>query len=141
MGNQAHEVTAPNRFKVLGKLPSLNEYTKACRGQNGWVAGAKMKERVEADICWCIKSAMSWKELRKVTVPVVIHFEWHERTKRRDLDNIRFAAKFLLDALQKMGVLPNDNPQWVRGLSDTVVYDKWDGVIVTIEPAEVQDGR
>ena len=30
MGNQAHEVTAPNRFKVLGKLPINNKLAAAC---------------------------------------------------------------------------------------------------------------
>ena len=69
------------------KLPSFNDYTKACRSNK--YAGAKMKEQAENDIGWYIKTLPKFKK------PVKIVFEWVESNKKRDLDNICFAKKFI----------------------------------------------
>jgi Holliday junction resolvase RusA-like endonuclease len=61
-----------------------------------------------------------------------VRFEWHEKTKRRDADNIAFAKKFILDALVKMGVLPNDSRKYVKGFYDVIIDDKSDFVKVEI---------
>ena len=62
--------------------------------------------------------------VRPIKTPITIHFHWIEPNTRRDLDNIRFGAKYILDGLQESGRLPNDGWDWVRGMSDTFSVDK-----------------
>ena len=57
------------------------------------------------------------------TNPIIVHFAWIEGNKRRDLDNVAFAKKFILDGLVKAGVLKNDNCKHVTGFTDTFIYD------------------
>ena len=61
-----------------------------------------------------------------------MRFEWHERTKRRDPDNIASAKKFVLDALVKNGVLEDDSRKYVKGFYDVIVDDTKDFVIVEL---------
>lgn len=61
-----------------------------------------------------------------------MRFEWHERTKRRDADNIASAKKYILDALVKNGVLADDSRKYVKGFYDTIIDDKEDFVIVEL---------
>lgn len=107
------------------KLPSLNDYILKCRSNK--FAGATMKKKVEKDI------SMFISELPKFDKPIRINFTWVEGNKRRDYDNICFAKKFILDALQECGKLENDNRKWVVGFSDRFEIDKEYKVILEIE--------
>jgi len=49
---------------------------------------------------------------------IKIAFEWFEPNKRRDPDNIRAAAKFIIDGMVWAGMIVNDNLTHVVGLSD-----------------------
>lgn len=122
-----------NGFTIRGRLPSLNDYINACRSH--WSKGARLKEQTETDIIWQIKAARGRGQVQPVTGPVVISFEWHESDKRRDLDNIYSAKKYILDAMQKAGIIPNDNRRHVVGLYDGIIDDNQDFVIVTIQAA------
>lgn len=110
--------------EIKMKLPSLNDYVRACRTNR--FQGAKMKQEIEDDIGFYIQS------LPKLTSPVRIQFRWVEKTKRRDLDNICFAKKFILDALVKFGKLADDNRRCVTGFTDTFEYGKETKVILYI---------
>ena len=112
------------RFEIPFRLPGLNDYISAMNSNRH--KGNKLKRQTQADISWFMKN------LKPVTGQVVFIFEWHEATRRRDIDNVASAKKFILDALQEVGVLPNDNSRYVVGFSDTFIYDKTDRVIVTI---------
>ena len=116
------------KFEINQKLPSLNEYTKACRANK--YTGAQMKQEIETQIWADVKQQL--KGL-KVSNPVKINFTWVEENKKRDLDNICFAKKFVLDALVKTKVIENDTQNHVVGFSDTFQYDKKGKVIVEIE--------
>ena len=107
------------------KLPSLNEYTRANRS-NQYI-GARMKKITEYEICFFIN------RLPKFEKPIRITFIWVEKDKRRDYDNIAFAKKFILDALQKCGKLENDNRKWVTGFTDKFELGKDYKVILEIE--------
>lgn len=61
-----------------------------------------------------------------------MRFEWHEKTQRRDYDNIASAKKFILDALVKNGVLVDDSRKYVKGGYDVIIDDKEDFVIVEL---------
>lgn len=106
------------------KLPSLNEYINACRSNR--FQGSKMKKEVEADIGWYIN------RLPRFDKPIKIHFHWVEENKRRDLDNIAFGKKFILDSLVKAGKLKDDNRKCVCGFTDTFDYGDTAKVILTI---------
>ena len=58
---------------------------------------------------------------------------WIEDSKRRDLDNIAFSKKFILDALVKTGKLEDDDQDHVKGFTDRFERGKAAKVIVTIE--------
>ena len=119
-----------NTFTINCKLPSLNEWWYAL-SSNKYV-GSKFKKEVEEVIGWSIKQALTSKALRKPSGAVMVRFEWHERTKKRDADNIAFSKKFILDALVKCGVLVDDSRKYVKGFYDTIIDDKEDFVIVEL---------
>jgi len=110
------------------KLPSLNDYIRACR-TNKQVA-AKFKREIEDSI------AVYIMRLPEITKPVRISFLWCEENKRRDLDNIAAGKKFVLDALVKCGKLPDDNRKQVTGFVDSFTYGKNASVTITIEEVE-----
>ncbi len=70
---------------------------------------------------------------------VTIHFHWTEENKRRDLDNVAFAKKFILDALVSLGKLENDNRKNVCGFTDTFGYGEHASVYLEIHEQEVED--
>ena len=112
-------------YTIDMKLPSLNEYINLCR-TNKYKA-AKFKENIEADI------ALFLMRMPKYTTPVKIHFHWIEGNKRRDLDNICFAKKFILDAMVKAGKLKDDNRKCVTAFTDNFYYGYETKVILEIE--------
>lgn len=111
------------------KLPSLNDYIKVCRS-NKFMA-AKYKKNIEEQIGLFIL------KMPKFTHPIKIHFTWVEGNKKRDLDNICFAKKFILDAMQKYGKLENDNRNYVYAFTDSFEYGKETKVILEIEEKEL----
>jgi Holliday junction resolvase RusA-like endonuclease len=113
------------RLEIPYKFPSLNEYIRECRANR--YSGAKMKREIELDISWF------FARLPRFDEPVKIHFHWVEDSKRRDLDNIAFGKKFILDALVKSGKLKDDNRRCVTAFTDTFSYGKTAKVILTIE--------
>ena len=117
--------------KIPLKLPSLNDYVDVCRA-NPYKA-SKFKRDIEKDIGIFIS------RLPRFERPVKIHFHWIEGNKKRDLDNIAFAKKFILDAMVKRGKLADDNRKCVTAFTDTFSYAKSAAVILEIE--EVEDGE
>ena len=79
-----------------------------------------MKRENQDVVCWCIKSA----HIAPMSGKVDIHFTWVEPNMKRDKDNIRFAAKFILDALVEQGVIRNDNWQCIGGLTDRFLVNR-----------------
>ena len=119
-----------NRFTIRGRLPGLNELIHEDRTH--WSRGAGLKADTEALIGIQIRVAMNRGECRMPSGPSRIAFDWHERNRRRDLDNVFSAKKFVLDAMTRCGMLRNDSQKYVTGLSDTFTLDKDDFVVVTI---------
>ena len=107
------------KLVIPGRLPGLNEYTRACRSSR--YAGADMKKEGER-----IVSAYIHKQLRgtKFDKPVSVYFYWYEKNLRRDPDNISgFGRKVILDALVRGGVLMDDSMAWVVHLEDYFFVD------------------
>lgn len=112
------------RVKIPFKLPSLNDYIRAERTHRQ--IAAKMKRKVQDDIGWYINALPVFEN------PVIVDFEWLEMTKRRDLDNIDFAKKFILDAMVECGKIKDDSQKYVRALNNVVTIGDEAGVIVTV---------
>lgn len=104
---------------IEGRLPNLNDYTNACRSKR--MAGARMKQECERIITSYIQHQLQGVVF---TGAVRLSFRWYEPDRRRDLDNICFAKKFILDALVKNGILVNDSWQYVKGFTDEFFIDK-----------------
>lgn len=98
------------------KLPSLNDYVRACRAHA--MAGAQMKKKTERLITPYLK------DLPRIEGPVKISCLWTDGNARRDIDNVAFAIKFILDALQKSGKLPNDGREYVKGIAHDFAVDR-----------------
>lgn len=103
---------------IYGKLAGLNDYTKACRS-NRYV-GAKMKVDAEAKITACIKEQIPNVQIENT---VELKFRWYEPNKKRDLDNICFAKKFILDALVSNKTIMADGWRGVIGFTDEFFID------------------
>ncbi|WP_302360326.1 hypothetical protein [uncultured Megasphaera sp.] len=105
------------QFTIPGTLPSLNEYVRACRSNIH--AGSKMSREAHY-LCRLGMVKLVGHKINRV----YIKFCWIEKNKRRDKDNIAFAKKFILDALQEVGILRNDGWSEIIGFSDTFAIDK-----------------
>ena len=104
------------KFVIEGELPSLNEYILTERG-NKYAAARIKKEWTEA-VAWQTKG------LPRIEKPVMVKCSWYVKDRRKDSDNIAFAAKFLLDGLVLAGVLPDDGYEWIRGIGHWFSVDK-----------------
>ena len=88
---------------------------------------------------------MVWGLAKKAKLSPVdradIDFVWVERNRKRDPDNIRFAAKYILDGLVKTGVLPGDGWAHVGSLSDKFTVGRSPGVSVGITRANDEEAK
>lgn len=116
------------KYTIDMKLPSLNDYIRVCRCNK--YQAAKYKADLEEKIGYFLAKMPRWSK------PIKIHFTWVEGNKKRDLDNICFAKKFILDAMQKHGKLENDNRKHVTAFTDSFEYGDETKVILDIEEVE-----
>lgn len=63
--------------------------------------------------------------------PVKMTFRWHIKNVRSDLDNK--SVKSILDAMQKLGILENDNINHIREIHYIAIPDKEDYVEIEVE--------
>lgn len=115
-------------FEINKRLPSFNEYTN--KNRTNRYAGAKMKQQEEDFIYLEIKRQLGNLKIKN---PVKINFTWIEENGKRDLDNVCFAKKFILDALVKAGTIKNDNRKYVTGFADNFEYADFSKVVVELE--------
>ena len=95
------------RFTIPFRLPGLNEVIG--KNRSNPFAGASLKSRTDADIQWAIVG------IRPVKAPCIVMMVFTEPNKRRDVDNVESAKKFVLDAMVKKGVLQGDGRKYVIG--------------------------
>ena len=120
-------------FIIETRLPSLNEVIKDNR--SGWQVASKRKREIEETIGYYIMAARRRGTIRPTDDPVVIEINWHESTRKRDVDNIQSAQKFILDALQKQGILINDNRKYVKQIYHHIFDSDKDYVEVILRNA------
>lgn len=118
-------------FTIHSRLPSLNDYVDACR-YNKYQA-ASFKKNIDNLICNEIRSQLKSLHIEK---PVIVYMHFVEENKKRDVDNVYSASKYILDALVKMKVLKNDNPKHVIDIKYSHEYAEESKVIVKLEEIE-----
>lgn len=122
------------KFQIQYKLPTLNDYQNACRSNP--YKGAKLKKDIDDIICLYIKKAMCEGLVAPTDKRHDFHFTWTEQSCRRDHDNISSAVKFIFDALQQAGIIPNDNWHYVGNISHT--FQLGDDYSVEVEMTETE---
>lgn len=122
------------KFEITKRLLGYNEYNNLNRKNK--YSGNTAKKKEEEYIYWCIREQLGNIKIEK---PVKIYFTWIEENNKRDLDNICFAKKFILDAMQKAELIENDNSKHVTGFTDDFKYADKSKVIVELE--EIEDEK
>ena len=116
------------RFEIHRRLPSLNDYIHKINHNR--YAGNKFKQDIQESICWEMKTQL--KNLR-INKPIILHIIWIEENKRRDVDNVYSAIKYIQDALVKMQIIKNDNSKYIVDVKHEIKYEKESRVIVELE--------
>jgi len=99
-------------FTIQGRLPGLNEITRANRAN--MFQGAKLKKDA-TQLCGQAIIVDHVPVFKNPPLSVLIC--WYEKDNRRDIDNVAGGGtKFILDALVETGRIPNDGRKWVRSI-------------------------
>jgi Holliday junction resolvase RusA-like endonuclease len=105
------------RFVIPGQLPDLNQTIAASKKH--WKYYAAEKRCQTHRVAWLVRAA----GLSPITRPVTIKFNWICKDQRKDKDNVRFAAKYILDGLVLAGVLADDGWSHITGFEDRFGVD------------------
>ena len=119
------------KFTIEQRLPSLNDYVDVCRFNK--YQAASFKRNIDSLISYEILSQLKGLNVNK---QVYVHIKFIEENKKRDIDNIYSASKYILDALVKMKVLKDDSPRYVKDIFYSHEYAKVSKVIVELEEVE-----
>ena len=120
-------------LEIPFQLPSLNDLIAANRRNR--FSGAELKKKTDDAIQMVIKQ----QRLIPVSLPCIVHILFDEPNRRRDVDNVESASKYILDALVKTGILVNDSPKYVIGAPTFTRYGKKGRVLVTIIEDDNED--
>ena len=100
----------------------LNEYINMERSNR--YKAAKIKRETTYALSLMLRG-------KTIETPTRLKFTWLVTSKRRDLDNIAFAKKYILDSMVKAKIIPNDNLTHLTGFTDE--FEISDRVGVRIE--------
>lgn len=115
------------RFTIDQRFPSLNEVIASAKMTGRGYAYSQLKRTYTELVANSI--------VKPPAIPfscVYIIITWHEKTRRRDPDNVAFAVKFILDGMVNAGVIKNDSPKEITGWNNKFVYGVEDKVEVTV---------
>src|SRR5699024_4720571 len=97
-------------------------------------AAAKVKKNC-TNICK-IHSLKAKNQGLEIPTPFKATFEWYVKDKRKDLDNIAFQKKFILDGMVEAELIENDGYKQHRQSEDVYLIDKNERVEITFEALE-----
>ena len=124
-------------LKIDGKFISFNDYVKAQR--EGAHAGnaAKQNEQRKAS------KAIEHGEIQRFSGAVDVCICWIEDSRRRDWDNVTYAAKFILDALTDAGIIVADNQRYIpKPIINVGAHDpEAPRVVVLVESHDKRSGN
>lgn len=93
------------RILLQGKYDSLNKLLGAANHNR--FAGAGIKKRNQQQM------KVQLLDCPKIPKHCSYYFVWHRSDKREDPDNIASAVKYFFDALQEVGLIENDNWEYI----------------------------
>ena len=107
------------QFTIPGELPSLNEIVKKAnlRGKK-YQAYAQMKERYTLLCKSCCPRGIT------IEYADLITFLWITKDRKKDKDNIRGGAKFILDGMEAARMIPRDSYKHIGSFHDDYGVDK-----------------
>lgn len=109
----------PVKLVIPFSLPSLNELIAAERQHRQ--KAAKLKREQQRAVELVLKSQLR----RPLREPVVMHYTWFEKNRKRDHDNVSsFGRKIIQDALVSIHALKNDGWDNIEGFTDHFFVDK-----------------
>ena len=126
------EIELKQTFFIDGPLPGMNEIINASSTafKNGIRFGSKyskMKKEWDKKIV-----AIILDNNIKPIDQFKLELRWVEKARRRDPDNVAVGIKFILDAMVKSGVIPNDTWRYNKGWTNSFDISPTPGVEVTI---------
>ena len=126
------------KFILQGEYCTLNEYSDANRTHYRYGASIKKAETNRAVLE--LQSQFVWTTpytgADSYAPKSIFKFTWYRKNRRTDPDNIAFSKKFILDAMQEVGIIENDGWSQIAGFIDDYKVDK-DNPRVEIELHEV----
>lgn len=108
-----------NKFVIPKELTDLNTFIK--HTNINFIVGNQTK-RKNTDIATI---AVLQAKLKPITeYPVHVEFNWHSSNQKKDIDNVAFAKKFILDGMVEAKFIENDSRKFVSSFSDNFYIDK-----------------
>lgn len=109
------------KFTINERLPSLNDLIG--KNRTSKYLGAKFKRDVdELIINYIVNQGVSSVPLD--LFPVGIKIKYYEKDKRRDMDNILSAKKYILDAMVTAEIIPGDGQRYIVSFTESIDFDK-----------------
>lgn len=115
---------------IKNRLPCMNDLINANRLNK--YAGADLKRHTQAMIAFELKPQIT----KRFTEKVIVTIHYYEKDNRRDEDNVMSAAKFILDAMQDIKLIPNDNRRYVHLLQEVFTDRENPRIEISIEEVE-----
>ena len=106
------------QFVIPGQLPDLNRIINTSKRH--WGGYAREKRRYTRQVALLAQAA----GLRPISRPISIKFTWICKDRRKDKDNVRVGAKYILDGLVEAGVLRGDGWNQIQGFTDHFGIDR-----------------
>lgn len=103
------------KFAIEGRLDGTNKHINLARTHWSKAAINKRENQLKVKTGFLEYNKSIYKSKIK-NYPVSIYIDWFEgkvssRSKYRDVDNISFSVKFILDELVNMGIIEDDDPK------------------------------
>jgi hypothetical protein len=105
-----------NRFTIPGELPNLNDVIN--KSKIHWAAYSKIKKDATMLVRYAANKLPVYKN------KIFLDITYYVRNKRKDMDNIAFAKKFILDGLVEAKKIKNDGWGEIAGWKENFKVDK-----------------
>ena len=112
------------KLVIKGTLPGMNEIIAAAKVKYGKYKEYRDMKNTNTDlVAWECRSQLPRDyKINKC----VLNITYYCKDERRDKDNIAAAKKFILDGMQKAGVIANDGWEEIEGWNERFYVDKND---------------
>lgn len=107
-------------LKIEGELTDHNAFI-AGLNRSRWI-GAGIKRDETSRVAMEIRHNRDIQPVQNYPVRIIYH--WYSKDRRKDIDNVAFAKKFINDALVDTGILKNDGRKCISGFEDFFYIDK-----------------